>query len=221
MAAPAEISVMIADDQPLVRTGLRDLLSRIEEVRVVGEAGSGRDAIELALHHRPDVLLMGLPVHEADGIAATRHIVSVAPEIGVLVLTMADEDDSVLSAVRAGARGFLLKSAPPEQIAQAVRGVATGAAYFGRSVAGRIADLLTAPAPGKALPSLTQRELDVLDLIATGLNNVTIARRLQLAPKTISNHISNIFAKLSVTGRPEAILRAKAAGLGRRTDPGS
>jgi DNA-binding NarL/FixJ family response regulator len=216
MAAPAPISVVIADDQPIVRTGLRDLLSRVADVRVIAEAGSSLDAVDLALQHRPDVLLMGLQIHHAEGIAATRHIVSTAPEIGVLVLTMADEDDSVLSAVQAGARGLLLKSAPPEHIVQAVRGVATGAAYFGRSIAGRIADLLTIPSPRKAFPNLTQRELDVLDLIATGLNNVMIARRLQLAPKTVSNHISNIFSKLCVKGRPEAILMAKAAGLGRR-----
>lgn len=215
MPAQDDIKVVIADDHPIVRNGLRDLLSSVDGIRVVAEATTGRQAVQQALRHRPDVLLMDLQMPDLNGIAATREVVGTAPNVAVLVLTMFEDDESVLSAMRAGARGYLLKGGPQEDIIQAVRGVATGGAFFGQNIAGRVIDLLAAPPPAQAFPDLTPRELDVLSLIATGLGNASIARRLQLAPKTVSNHISNIFTKLQVNDRSEAIARARKAGLGQ------
>jgi DNA-binding NarL/FixJ family response regulator len=166
---------------------------------------------------KPDVALLDLHMPELDGIAATRELARVAPSVAVLVLTMRDDDESVFAAMRAGARGYLVKGVEQEDIARAITSVAAGQAIFGNGVAQRVLASLQAPparATPAAFPELTQREGDVLDLLAAGLNNAAIGHRLGLAPKTVANHVSAIFLKLQVADRPEAIVRARDAGLG-------
>ncbi|GAB3921911.1 response regulator transcription factor [Kribbella albertanoniae] len=211
--------LVIADDHPIVRNGLRDLLLSVGGMDIVAEAATGDEAVQKALRYRPDVVLMDLQMPGLNGISATQEIVAADPAIAVVVLSMFEEDDSVLAAVRAGARGYLLKGGPQEDIIQAVHGVATGAAFFGRRVAGKVMELLAGPPPAEAFPDLTGRERDVLDLIAAGLSNIQIARQLHLAPKTVSNNISNIFAKLRIADRAAAIECARAVGLGRAAGP--
>lgn len=209
------VRVVLADDHPVVRDGLRALLGSLPHVEVVGEAATGREAIREAVLHRPDVLVMDLQMPDLDGIEATRELTRAAPDVAVLVLTMYDDDDSVFAAMRAGARGYLLKGADQDEIARAIHAVAGGQAIFGPGVAVRVLGYFSAPPRVDVpFPELTDRERDVLDLIAGGLTNTTIANRLGLATKTIGNHISNIFAKLQVAGRAEAIVRARQQGLG-------
>jgi DNA-binding NarL/FixJ family response regulator len=210
-----ELTVVLADDHPVVRSGLRALLSSVDGITVVAEATTGREAIDATIEHRPDVLLVDLQMPDLNGIAATREVLQSVPEVAVLVLTMFHDDESVVSAMRAGARGYILKGAGQEDIVRAVRGVAAGEAIFGQNVAHRVLDLLATPRAAEPFPDLTVREREVLDLVATGLGNAVIARQLHLAPKTVSNHISAIFAKLRVVDRAAAIVRAREAGLGR------
>jgi DNA-binding NarL/FixJ family response regulator len=210
------IRIVVADDHPVVRDGLRALFTSLPGTDLVGEATTGREAIRAAVTARPDVLVMDLRMPDLDGIAATAEISRVAPDVAVLVLTMFDDDESVYAAMRAGARGYLVKGAAQEQISQAIGTVAAGGAIFSPGVARRVLDLFTGPAPAvRPFPELTGRERDVLDLIAAGLPNATIATRLGVAGKTVGNHISAIFAKLQVASRAEAIVRAREAGLGR------
>jgi DNA-binding NarL/FixJ family response regulator len=211
------IRVAVADDHPVVRDGLRALLGSLPAIELVAEATSGREAIRCAVTDRPDVLVMDLRMPDLDGAAATAEIARVAPEVAVLVLTMFDDDESVFAAMRAGARGYLVKGASQEEIVRAVTAVAAGEAIFGPGVAKRVLRYLTAPprASEPAFPGLTPREREVLDLIAAGLPNPAIAARLGLSVKTIGNHTSTIFTKLQVAGRAEAIIRARDAGLGR------
>jgi DNA-binding NarL/FixJ family response regulator len=213
---PRGLRVLLADDHPVVRDGLRALLASIPGVEVAGEATTGRQAVREAVLTRPDVVVMDLQMPDLDGIEATREVLRAAPDVAVLVLTMFDDDDSVFAAMRAGARGYLLKGAGQDEIAAAIRAVASGQAIFGPGVAARVLGYFSAPSrPDAPLPELTAREREILDLIAAGLPNATIAARLALAPKTVGNHISSIFAKLQVAGRAEAIALAKQAGLGR------
>jgi DNA-binding NarL/FixJ family response regulator len=211
------IRVGIADDHPVVRDGLRALLATMPGLALVAEAGTGREAVRMAVEAKPDVLVMDLRMPDLDGAAATAEIRRLAPEVVVLVLTMFDDDDSVFAAMRAGARGYLVKGAPQEEIARAIASVAGGGAVFGPGVARRVLDYFAAPVAraDTPFPELTPREREVLDLIAAGLPNATIARTLTLSPKTVGNHISTIFAKLQVATRAEAIVRARDAGLGR------
>ncbi|MFI0479169.1 response regulator [Actinomadura sp. 9N215] len=210
------ITIVLADDHPVVRSGLRALLDSISGLTVVAEAADGRAAVRLAVEHRPDVLVMDIQMPGLDGIEATRQIVRTAPETAVLMLTMYEDDDSVFSAMRAGARGYLLKGAQQNDIAQAIRAVASGQAVFGPGVARRVLGFFaTPPAARHPFPGLTARERDVLDLIAAGRPNGEIAHRLAIAPKTVANHISSIFTKMQVADRAEAIVRARDAGLGR------
>jgi DNA-binding NarL/FixJ family response regulator len=212
------IRIVVADDHPVVRDGLRALFTTLPGTELVGEATTGREAIRVAVTERPDVLVMDLRMPELDGIAATAEIRRVAPEVAVLVLTMFDDDESVYAAMRAGARGYVVKGAAQEQISQAIGTVAAGGAIFSPGVARRVLDFFSGPPPTavpQPFPELTARERDVLDLIAAGLPNAEIASRLGLAPKTIGNHISAIFAKLQVATRAEAIVQAREAGLGR------
>ncbi|GGO50930.1 MULTISPECIES: response regulator [Streptomyces] len=216
----AELTVVIADDHPVVRGGLRALLGSIDGITVVGEAAGGRDAVRETLLHRPRVLVVDLEMPDLDGVSATREVVAAAPETAVLVLTMFEDDESVFAAMRAGARGFILKGAGQDEIVRAVRCVAAGEAIFGPRIARRVAEWMSRPADAAAsspFPELTVRELEVLDLIAAGMANPAIARTLRLAPKTISNHVSAIFMKLRVADRATAIVRARDAGLGRRS----
>jgi len=201
----------------MFRAGMAMLLETEPRTENVGEAGTGAEAVDLALELRPDVVVMDLHLPDLDGVTATRRILDQAPEIGVLILTMSDEDDAVVAALQGGARGYLLKEAGPAEILAAILSVGEGASVFGPGIARRITTLLARPAsPGPAFPELTGREREVLELIARGLANAAIARRLVISPKTVRNHISNIFAKLQVEARGEAIARARDAGLGGR-----
>lgn len=213
LPANARLTVVLADGQPVVRSGLRALVEGDGGVWVVGECRSGREAVREALLHRPDVLLMDL---EPDGVAPIREVRRAAPDVAVLVFTRCADRELLLAAMRAGARGIIDKAAEEDDILRAIRGVAAGAAIFGPGIAGRLAELFGAHAPDQhPFPALTTREREVLDLIAGGLRNSAIARRLSLSPKTVSNHISTIFAKLNVPDRAAAIIHAREAGLGR------
>jgi DNA-binding NarL/FixJ family response regulator len=212
----APIRVAVADDHPVVRDGMRMLFASRDDVEVVGEAGSGEDIIAVVRQTRPDVVIMDVHMPGLNGIEATRRIVSERPEVGVLVLTMYDDDDTVFGAMRAGARGYLLKGAEQDEIVRAVTAVASGEAIFGASVASRILAYFARPpqGPETAFPELTSRELEVLDLVATGRNNTAIARGIGVSAKTVANHVSNILTKLHMADRAEAIIRARDAGLG-------
>jgi DNA-binding NarL/FixJ family response regulator len=212
------IRILIADDHGVVREGLRAVLGPEPDMEVVGEAATGKDVVELAAELRPDVILMDIQMPGMNGIEATRRILEATPEVGVVVLTMFEDDDSVFSAMRAGARGYVLKGAPPSQILKVLRAVAAGEAYFGPEIARRLMDFFSAPKPAspeETFPELSAREVEILDLIAQGHSNAKIAGRLFLSPKTVGNHISHIFTKLQVAGRAHAIIRAREAGLGR------
>jgi DNA-binding NarL/FixJ family response regulator len=209
--------VVIADDHELARLGLRTMLLPEPDLEVVGEAATGDRAIELAASTAPDVILMDLKMPGCNGIEATRRILQHRPEAGILVLTMFEDDDSVFAAMRAGARGYLLKGADQEDILRAVRAVADGEAIFGPSIARRVIGYFASPqaaSPPVPFPELTEREREVLGLVARGLGNQDIAHRLALTEKTVRNHVSTIFNKLQVAGRAEAIVRAREAGLG-------
>jgi DNA-binding NarL/FixJ family response regulator len=213
------LRILIADDHPVFRDGVRALLAGVPDIEIVGEAATGAGAIEAARSLEPDVVLMDLHMPECDGIEATRTIMEVAPGTGILVLTMFEDDDSVLAAMRAGARGYLLKGAGPADVVRAVRAVGNGEAIFGAAIAHRLIDYFTAAAdllPVPTFPGLTDRERDVLELMARGLNNVEIAQQLMLQPKTVRNRVSSIFAKLQVADRAQAIVLAREAGLGVR-----
>lgn len=211
------VTVVVADPQPVVRSGLRALLAPGTGVRVVAEADTRRDAIRLASMHRPDVLILDLELCGGGGTDAIAEVLQRAPGVAILIFTTIDDDASVLASMRAGASGYLLKCTGDEGILRAIRGLAAGEAVFGSAVARRLTGLLALPTvPEEAFPGLTNRERQVLDLVATGLRNAAIAARLQLSPKTVSNHLSVIFGKLRVDGRPGAIVLARDAGLGRR-----
>ena len=220
----APIRVLIVDDHAAFRSGLVALLGTIEGIATVGEAASGGEAVERAVAIQPDVVLMDLTMPGLDGVEATRRLIAACPHVAVLVLSMVDDDESVFEAVRAGARGYLLKGATRVEIARAIRAVVAGEAIFGPALARRLSALFVRSPSGAdvhAFPDLTEREREVLDLIARGHSNAEIAARLVLSPKTVRNHVSNIFGKLAVRGRPEAIVRARDAGLGRRHGPPS
>ena len=210
------LRVVIADDHPLVRSGLRTILAAAAGIDVVGEASTGAEAIAAARALTPDVIVMDLQMPDTDGIEATRQIVAANPRIAVLVLTMFEDDTSVFSAMRAGALGYLLKGAEQEEIVRAIHAAAHGGAIFGPAIAHRLIDFFTRPqtSTAPAFPELTDREREVLELIAAGQPNGAISRALFISPKTVANHVSNIFAKLQVADRSEAIVRARQAGLG-------
>jgi len=211
------IRILIADDHPVFRFGLRALLTAEPGLEVTGEATSGEDAVAQADAHPPNVILMDLNMPGISGIEATRRIAQTHPEIGILVITMFEDDDSVFAAMRAGARGYLLKGAAGDETVRAIRAVANGEAIFSPSIARRLMQYFGAPPPSaqpQAFPELTDREREILGLIAQGLTNTAIAEQLVLSAKTVRNHVSNIFGKLQVAGRAEAIIRARDAGLG-------
>lgn len=212
------IRIIIADDHPVVRGGLRALVSTIEGFDVVAEAADGASAVREIVLTRPDVVLMDVRMPGMDGIEATRQVRRAAPETAVLILTMYDDDATVLTAMQAGARGYLLKGASQEDIVAAIRAVAAGQVIFGPGVAARVIDYFATGAPTGTtphpFPGLTGRERDILDLLAAGRRTQDIARELYLSPKTVSNHLTSIFAKLEVADRAGAIIRARAEGLG-------
>lgn len=201
----------------MYRRGLQVALSSLDGFAVVGEAADGMSVVELAARLSPDVVVMDLNMPGRNGIDATRLISALDPAPGVLILTMFDHDDSVFEAMRAGARGYIVKGASEEEIGRAIQAIAAGEAIFGPSVALRIIRYFgtgATPTPASVFPELTGREREILDLIAAGHNNPMIARRLDISPKTVRNNVSNIFSKLHVADRAEAIVRARRAGLG-------
>ena len=206
-----------AVDHPLFRDGMHGLLDSVGETEVVGEAATGAEALALALQLRPDVVLMDINMPDTNGIAATREILRDDPEVGVLVVTMLEDDDSVFAAMRAGALGYLLKGAGQEEVLRAIRAVANGEAIFGPGVARRVMGLFSAgrPSAPQAFPDLTKREEEILARIASGRSNVEISGEFSLSLKTVQNHVSNIFRKLRVADRVQAAIRAREAGLGR------
>ena len=210
-------TVVIADDHPMVRHGLRAVLAAAGGIDVMGEAANGATAVDLAVEHRPDVVLMDLQMPELDGIEATAQIAARTPTTAVLVLTMYEEDDTVFAAVRAGACGYLLKGADGAHIVAAVRAAAAGHAVFGAALAPRLSEWFhDRPAPdAHPFPELTRRERDILDLLAAGLTNGAIGDELHLSAKTVANNVSTILNKLHITNRSEAIVRAREAGLGQ------
>jgi len=215
--AVTPIRILVADDHALFRDGLRALFLSLPDTEVAGEAATGEEAVARAAELGPDVVLMDIQMPSTNGIEATRTIVRDSPHIGVVVVTMFEDDDSVFAAMRAGARGYVLKGADQDEILKVIRAVAGGEAHFGPEIAHRLMGFLSAPrptAPAEAFPELTTREHEVLDLIAKGRTNQEIAKELYLSPKTVRNHISNIFTKLQVADRAQAIIRAREAGLG-------
>ena len=209
------IRVLIADDHPLFRDGLIALLADGPGTELAGTAPSGTEAVDLARQTQPDVVVMDLHMPGLNGIEATRRITADSPHIAVLVLTMFDDNDSIFSALRAGARGYLLKGADREQIRCGIQAAANGEIIFGAHLAERMLGYFTATAaPPTAFPQLTDREREVLELVAQGQGNATIADRLRLSQKTVRNNVSNILAKLHVADRAQAIVQARDVGLG-------
>jgi DNA-binding NarL/FixJ family response regulator len=218
------LHILIADDHPLVRSGVRTFLNSVSGIEVVGEASNGEEAVTQALVLHPDIVLMDLQMPGKNssqgwnGIDATKAILRNNPHIGVIVLTVFENDDAVFAAMRVGARGYILKGADQDELLRAIQAVSQGEAMFSPGIARRLTDyfstLSTMKSP-QAFPELTDRERQILDLIAQGLNNPQITERLMLSSKTVRNHISNIFSKLQVADRAQAIIRARDAGLGQ------
>jgi len=209
------IRVLIVDDHPVYRDGLRGLVERAPDLELVGEAENGAAAVVLAAERHPAIVLMDLRMPEMSGIEATRRIVGADPTVGVLVLTMSEDDDSLFAAMRAGARGYIPKDADAEELLGAIRAAALGEAIFGASIATRLMSFFSGGArSAAAFPELTERELEILEQIAAGRSNAEIGQRLAIAPKTVRNHVANVLNKLEVADRSQAIVRAREAGLG-------
>jgi DNA-binding NarL/FixJ family response regulator len=211
------LRVLVADDHPFFRDGLRSLLTSSPDTELVGEASTGEEAISLVSELQPDVVLMDIQMPRISGIEATRKIVQECPRVRILVVTMFEDDGTVFRAMRAGARGYLLKGANYAEMLRALKAVGNGEAIFSPGIATRLtnffADIRPASLP-QVFPELSDREREVLDLIAQGHKNSEIAKRLYLSPKTVRNHVSNILSKLQVVDRTQAIIRAREAGLG-------
>ena len=211
-----DIRVLIADDHTLFRDGLVALLNSVDDIKLIGSAQDGLEAVKQAAASQPDVILMDILMPELNGIEATRTIIQTSPHIGVIMLTMFEDDESVFSAMRAGARGYILKGAGQDDVLRAIRAVDRGEALFGPSIATRLMEFFKTPAaePPQAFPELTEREHEILALIAQGASNHEIAEQLNISLKTVRNHVSNIYNKMQVTDRVQAVLRAREAGLG-------
>jgi DNA-binding NarL/FixJ family response regulator len=213
-----KIRVLIADDHPLFRDGIHGLLDSVPETEVVGEAASGEEAIALAETLQPDVILMDIKMPGINGLQAMREILHTSPHVRILIVSMLEDDDSVFTAMRAGARGYVPKGANQAEMLRAIRAVANGEAIFGPGIAQRLIGFFSVSRPSvqsRLFPELTERESEVLTLIAQGRTNEEIAEQLVLSLKTVRNHVSNIFSKLQVADRAQAILRAQEAGLGK------
>ena len=213
----SRLRILIADDHPVFRDGIRALLDAAPDIEIIADATTGAEAVALAEQQQPDVILMDLKMPGMHGVAATRQIVERSPQIRVLVVTMFEDDASVFTAMRAGARGYVLKDATKEELLRAIQAVGNGEAIFSPPIAARMLRFFATPhpiVPRQAFPELTGREHEILTLLAESVSNHEIAQRLALSPKTVSNYVSNIFSKLQVADRAEAILRARDAGLG-------
>ena len=211
-----KISILIADDEPAFRSGLRALLKSTDDLALVADATTGSEALRLAAELQPDIILMDINMPGVNGIEATRRILTTSPHIGILILTMFEDDDSVFAAMRAGARGYLLKGALKAEMLRAIQTVSGGGVVFGAAIAQRMMRYFTGLKPiepADLFPELTDREREILGLIAQGYTNAEMAQRLTLSGKTIRNHITNIFSKLQVADRAQAIVRARDAGL--------
>lgn len=214
------ITVLVVDDHPPFRAGLRALLESTPAVSVIGDVASGEEAIQSAARFQPDVILMDIQMSAMNGIEATRRILATSPHIAILILTMFEDDDFVFAALRAGARGYLLKGTMKADLLRAIQSAASGEAIFGAGIARRLIQYFAESRPADAVPAyafpeLTQREREILDLIASHETNAEIAERLSVSLKTVRNHVSNIFSKLQVVDRAQAILRAREAGIGQ------
>lgn len=213
------IRVLIADDQAITRSGLKALLTSLEHIEVIGEASDGEEVVRLAEDLEPDVILMDLRMPLLNGIEATRRIHRAQPHIGVLVVTVFEDDTSVFPAIRAGARGYLLKNTDQQELHRAIQTVANGGAIFSPGIAQRVMHYLTtpvAPAPKQAFDELTNRERSILELLTQGLSNAEVAEKLGISSKTVSNNISNILLKLQATDRAKLMLMALEAGIGHK-----
>jgi DNA-binding NarL/FixJ family response regulator len=215
------IRVLIADDHALFREGVRAILKSVPDIEIVGEAGTGQEALTLTSELKPNVILMDIQMPDLNGVEATRRILEAQPEAGIIIVTMLEDDDSLFSAMRAGARGYVLKGADKAEMLESIRAVAKGEALFGPAIATRLLNLFhNRPAqpksgtPEVAFPDLTDREREILACIARGDTNSEIANQLTISLKTVRNHVSSIFNKLQVTNRAQAAIRARDAGLG-------
>jgi DNA-binding NarL/FixJ family response regulator len=212
------IRVVIADDHQHFREGMKALLLSEQDIETIAEAESGDKVVDLAARLQPDVILMDLKMPGLSGVEATRQITYTSPHIAILVVSMFEDDDSIFAALQSGARGYLLKGALKAEILRAIRAVSRGEAIFGPAIASRLMRYFASAkrsAPSDLFPELTEREVEILELIARHLTNPEIAQRLSLSPKTVRNHVSNIFSKLQVANRAQAIIRARDAGLGQ------
>ena len=211
------LQILIADDHPLFRKGMRTLLESLPDFRVIGEAATGQEAIDKAASLQPDLGLMDLQMPDGSGLAATRQITSTSPHIQVLVVTLFEDDESVFAALQAGARGYILKDAEESEMLRAIRAIGNGEAIFSPAIATRLMNYFAtsrASIPREVFPDLTEREREILNLIASGETNNEIAERLTISVKTVRNHVANIYSKLQVADRAQAAIRAKDAGLG-------
>jgi DNA-binding NarL/FixJ family response regulator len=214
----SDISIVVVDDHAIVREGLVALLSAMEGTRVVGAAGDAEEALVVVAERRPDVVVMDIQMPgDLDGIEATRRITSAYDDVRVVMLTMSEDDDTVLSAIRAGASGYLLKGSGAEEVLAALRAARNGGMVFGARLAGKVAGLFTRDSRARQpFPELTEREHDVLERLAAGASNDAIARELFVSNKTVRNTVSGIYTKLHASGRAEAIVKAREAGFGQR-----
>jgi DNA-binding NarL/FixJ family response regulator len=212
----SSLTVLIADDHPLFRKGMRSLLQSMPDIELAGEAKSGQEAIQMAIERQPDLVLMDLQMPEGSGLVATREISKASPNIHILIVTLFEDDESIFTALRAGARGYILKDAEEEEMMRAIRAVGEGEAIFSPAIAARLMDYFSATrslVPQEVFPELTDREREILTLIARGKTNAQIAEELTISLKTVRNHASNIFNKLQVADRAQAAIRAREAGL--------
>ncbi len=212
------LRVLIVDDHPLFRKGMRALLATLPDMDVVGEAATGQESIELAASMQPDVVLMDLQMPDGGGLAAIRQITTTSPHVHVLVITLFEDDDSVFAALRAGALGYVLKDAEELEMMRAIRAVGSGEAIFSPAIAARLMGYFAhtrMSIPKEVFPELTGREREILNMIARGETNATIAGRLTISLKTVRNHVANIYSKLQVADRAQAAIRARDAGLGK------
>ena len=216
------IRVLVADDHPVFRRGMRAILGAEPDTELVGEATDGEEAVARALELRPDVILMDLNMPNVNGIEATRRILEASPNTAILMLTMFEDDKSILAAMRAGAHGYVLKGADGTETLRAIHAAANGEAIFSPTITRRLTEYFAAPggdpntSSTQAFPNLTEREHEILSLIAEGYTNNAIASQLYLSPKTVRNHVSSIFTKLEVSDRSQAIVQAREAGLGKK-----
>jgi DNA-binding NarL/FixJ family response regulator len=217
MTGATRLRILIVDDHPLFRDGLRAMFESEPDMELIGEAATGEEAVVLASRLLPDVALMDIQMPDMDGIEATRRVIAASPKTRVLMVTMFEDDESVLAAMRAGARGYVVKGMRSADAIRAIRAVAEGEAIFSPAIAGRLVSMLAdakQSARPAAFPELTERERQTLDLMAQGHKNAAIAERLHLSPKTVRNYVTSIFDKLELADRSQAIIRARDAGLG-------